>query len=241
MLQIIVVVVQVSFPKEIELINVFNSLKNTLNINAIIMQKSVIFDFDGVILKNERILKHLKTLSTEYVSKSLNISTNKADKLQNKLLNKFGHTSRICHHIDNSLDKKQWLYDYNHYVFSESNLKKMKYMLSYDDVLHIHNIYQCKINNELKYVLFSNANESWINSIMNASGIQSDVMFDYIFCCDNNYLKPDVKSYEHVELYVPENKMFIDDNPINLIERKGWECYMHTPSLSDGQLYRLLI
>lgn len=206
-----------------------------------IMNKTYVFDFDGVILKNENISNHIHRLSIEFFSKSFKVNHQKAIQIQTKYLANFGHTSKLCHFFDKSHSEFDWMRYYNSYVFSIDNLNLLNSYLTDDDVLHINTLCDIKYDNIHKYILFSNASFLWINNILSISDVDIDSMFDDVFCSDNNYLKPHDSAYIGVESVCPQTKLFIDDNITNLKVRDGWECYHHCMSDSDQTLYDLLI
>ena len=203
--------------------------------------KTYVFDFDGVILKNENIANKINKLSNEFTFKSLHVTPKKSRELQTTYLHRLGHTSKVCHYFDKSLSDTEWLQHYNSYVFSKENLTMLNSFLTDDDIYHINRLYEIKYSYDYEYVLFSNANFIWINNILSQSNINSHLFFDDVFCSDNNYLKPDDESYMNVENVYPEHKVFIDDNITNLKNRRGWTCHHHCPKNSDEDLYNLLL
>lgn len=185
-----------------------------------------VLDFDGVILKNYYVYHHMSNKSTQFLAKELHINYKIANYYQKKYLQTHGHTAKILSKLNN----KSFHYNlekYNDYVFNDNSIYEMLSYLTIDDVLYINDFLALKKKNNLDFLCFSNAHFHWINSVLTYVDIDSNDMFNECFTSDNNYMKPDTKSYKTVEksLLDNDNFVFIDDNLQNINSATEWNTY----------------
>lgn len=206
------------------------------------ISKVVLLDFDGVVFRNKKIKQVMYRNSTKYLAKSLCVKYDEAHYLQDVHLSTFGHTSKIESYI---IQKpiEQCIMDYNQYVFKDK-IDDLLSTITTDDVFHINNLLELKSENDLKYVLFSNAHLDWINIVCNNCDISRDDLFDDLYTSDNNPLKPNIEAYQIFDKIYPENKLFLDDNLSNLLpitNKKNWSYSFIKDVYRNAQLYDIIL
>ena len=175
----------------------------------------VIFDFDGVICKNNKLNKEVNRRSIEFVVKKTRLSYNEAKYFNNANYKEFGHTVSML----KSYGVHTNLKEYNDYVFNDAMWYNVNKILTDTDKK---NIYSVKYFNTLiddKSILFSNAPFNWCNNILSICNIDTNDIFEDIYTCDTNeeHLKPKPKLYDKIESKYKEFDLyFLDDNKHNL-------------------------
>jgi FMN phosphatase YigB (HAD superfamily) len=216
------------------------------------MNKTLLFDFDGVIMRNNNVYKEMNVKSTKYLADRMKISYKKAENLQKEYLSKYGHTSNIYRnyliHQNPIINKPNkvgsvqcFIDDYTNHVFSSRNMNELLSYITNEDIDHIHNLYEIKRENDLKYHLFSNASIIWIDCVIQQSNIDLVDFFDSFYTSDNNILKPNLNSYKpfHNNLH----NVLIEDNYENIMPIKdcdNWESFHLKPSAPSSELYKYL-
>lgn len=183
----------------------------------------ILLDFDGVILKNNKVDAYITKKSIEHVSVSRKISLDHATKLNKKLYPKLGHTSLIntdIHSVSKSIK------EYNNYVFDNLDYSKIDEMLTKNDKSYIQKIFEIQNEYSIPLGIFTNAPLSWCESILTLCDIDIYKQFDeqFLFTSDKSFVKPLQISYDTVEKYTDNKHLFfIDDkkNNIKPIENKN--------------------
>ena len=209
--------------------------KNTMESVATASTHPMLFDFDGVILRNSVIQKIVETKAAKYVEKKLKLSSNNGVNLNKILYTHYGHTALgVAKLLE--VDYKHIVQEFNDIVYKDFRYEfLMKEHLNFDDYERVHNL-----NNGLDIIkaeglqdvytcgLYTNAPMEWCENTLAFMGYDVYDLFDknQCFTSDNGYLKPHKDSYTFVENrqeemgWTPELSPpihFIDDSLKNLL------------------------
>lgn len=191
---------------------------------------NILLDFDGIILRNEKINKIIEEKSIHFVQKKLNKSYFKSERINKFLYRTYGHTANgIANYTSEKLEDV--VIDYNNFVFDNINYQDISsYLTKYDKkrinmLLHRSKIY------EHKYGLFTNAPLSWCENLF--FFLEEDLFDmidnDKVFASDRGVLKPNILVYKKVENNLENEIHFIDDSYINLLpikNNKRWKTHL---------------
>lgn len=196
--------------------------------------KNILIDFDGVIFKNEAIMKHIKDRSAEYVySKGHSRTMDDAVRLNRKAYSVLGHTSLLY-------DKD--IKEYNRFVFDIPK-HYFRGLVTNEDFDHVNRIYKHKMEGDLNLLLFSNSPIRYCVDVFEAMDIHIDNIVDtsMMFTSDTGLLKPESMAYENVARNVKDSTLtFLDDNILNIaavVDDPQWNPRWVT---SDEDIYREL-
>lgn len=186
----------------------------------------VLLDFDGVIVRNDKIGKLIQHRSEKFVKKFLGISQTHAVVLNKLLYKKWGHTVNGIVEISNKRDHlRDVLYDYNTFVFKDDfPHDEVMSCITRHDAMWLDAIAESTQRDDLydKFGLFTNAPLKWCESISFMLGKELSHFIDYdkIFTSDNGSLKPLSSAYEAIEHKLLDSNdgliHFVDDTYINI-------------------------
>jgi hypothetical protein len=216
--------------------------------------KALLFDVDGVIIKNKQVLTNVSTNIERYFAKKLHLSPKDAVRVNRLIYTEYGHSfyglKKACG-VTSSLD------DFNKYVYDEelmSQLSKLK-----DDFyqsLHSKHLREvaitCKIQKVPIYI-FSNAPFEWCHTALEISGLNAFIPNDNIISCDHSILrffnedgfKPVGMVYHKLKNYIINTERddkvlaFVEDsfkNLVPIINDNDWIpiYYNEKSSVHDG-------
>ena len=180
--------------------------------------KTLLFDFDGVLIKNSKLESIIEDKSVEFISKRLHNPPNPKD-LNRDFYRNFGHTAiGLKYHIKKKhklqLDCNEYINDYNEYVFSNINYDDLKTYISKENV-----------------GIFTNAPSTWCENIamLMDFDIYEHVNEDFMFTSNEGLVKPILSSYNNVEEKINTDILFIDDSIQNLLPilyNDRWDLYL---------------
>ena len=211
--------------------------------------KTLLFDFDGVLIKNNKIEKIIEEKSIEYVSRKLK---NHSDpkKLNRSFYKKYGHTAiglkHFLHKENNNIDNyAELVLDYNQFVFSNIDFNDIKKYINKNDIVHINNLLSISGNYYSNVGIFTNAPSTWCENICKLIDIDIYEHIDdnLLFTSDEGLSKPLCNTYNNVENYVSNDILFIDDSISNLmpvINRNKWTVYLQNNFYKEN-LYTFLL
>lgn len=187
------------------------------------MDKMLLLDVDGVILRDPLLLEHVKHNCTQYV-RSKFPEAKDPSKLNRLLYKRYGHTAygiQRAFRISTT--------DFNEKVYDKSLMEHLWAHLSstefQKEAAEIHSL--SKSGWEIR--LFSNAPLKW--TIPVASAISSDVSI----VCNDFFMKPDPRAYSLLPIH--GRKVFVDDSELNLTTcryMKNWTCLQFDEKAADG-------
>lgn len=199
---------------------------------------NILLDFDGIILRNEKINKIIEEKSIDFVHKKLNKSHFKSERINKFLYKTYGHTANgIANYTSEKLE--DIVLDYNDFVFDNINYQDLSSYLTKDDKVRIKMLSHRSKIYEHKYGLFTNAPLSWCVSLFNflEEDLFNMIDKDKVFTSDGGVLKPNKLVYEKVENNLENKIHFIDDSNINLLPIKNnnkWETHLvHSDDIKD--------
>lgn len=174
------------------------------------MHKNLVLDIDGVLLRDRRLMKHVKENCVRYVAEKLPCCKN--PRVTNESLYKaIGHTayglSKILQ-VDTA--------DFNYKVYDASLMDHLAEVISGPlfqmEALKLHNL----TLDGWTITLFTNAPPIWATPV--ALAINDTVKIK----CPNGFYKPEAKAY--IDFPKNQPKIFVDDSLKNL------ETLRHDPS-----------
>ena len=222
--------------------------------------RPLLFDFDGVILRNNAIQKIVEKKSAKYTEKKLRVSKNNGVNLNKILYTQYGHTAiGVAKMLE--LDYKHIVKEFNDSVYNDLMYEDiMKEHILFDDFERLRflneglDIFKAEgLTDVYTCGLYTNAPLEWCENILAFMGYDIYSMFDKnrLFTSDNGYLKPDEHSYKYVEKkeeelgWIPGSDypiQFIDDSLKNILPIMNDENWRTTwISDDDPKALRTLI
>lgn len=206
--------------------NVVNLQRNYFNKDAIKRnneKKTLLLDFDGVIMRNNGVMKKVEEASTHYCMRYMkNVSFDYAREFNRLNYAKYGHTVVMLKEV---FGVEATLDEYNDIVFGEIlNYKEIKGMLTNEDMKHAELISKVISDTRGKggiCSIFTNGCSKWIFEMNKLIGMEADFTNDLYSCDILPRIKPDNKAYRYVEKELRKKNAvgpyyFIDDSKKNL-------------------------
>ena len=204
---------------------------------------NILLDFDGVVLRNERICSVINERSIQYVAtKKKNMCYNDAKTYNSRMYKSRGHTALS---FDNSNTYHDEVCEYNLNVFHNLDFKNdIRQHINKHDVSHINELLLsfegCK-----KPGLFTNAPLLWVHETLGMLGFDIDEVFDtdLLFTSDKGLVKPKLDAYEYINRYCEdEHIVFIDDSEKNIEACEVYDNWigLHVPTYNKKVLYSLI-
>lgn len=213
-----------------------------MNTNTV--RAPILFDFDGVILKNDKLGKYIETKAAKYVQKKLKVSETNGVNLNKILYRVYGHTVvGVSKTLE--IDYKDITQEFNEFVYKDLHYHTLlNSTLSFIDTERLKYLHEgisvLKQNNlEQAYPvgLFTNAPLEWCINTMAFMGYDLNELFNeaHIYTSDTCLLKPQIDFYVHVEKqsqkhgWLPNGEHpihFIDDSITNItpiIDNMNWK------------------
>lgn len=194
----------------------------------------ILFDFDGVLLKNKKINEYVVNKSIEYVEKRVNCSKSRAKCINDNIYHKLGHTAKLFG------NHKKAVQDYNDFVFNEHTLNEVKKLLNEEDEKHFFNVIQMK--KDFTYGIFTNTSSLWYTTILEHYNISNSFDSNYLFDSDNGLIKPNAVLYDSINQIVPYDFdiHFLDDNQLNIVPASSYDRWFPYLIYDKISLYGVL-
>lgn len=171
------------------------------------MQKLLLLDFDGVVLRSPRSMKLVSNRAARYVKSHVTQLSNKESSIVNKYLYKtFGHTVTGLNKMGYNAATME---DYNSFVY-----KNIDYRTLADeaDIFGTYSLLAECDRNGIDVAIFTNSPRCWHENILSRMPLPYEV--DAINMC--GLLKPDQRVYKDIEKRYPYHKIFfVDDSFVN--------------------------
>lgn len=165
------------------------------------MSHRLLLDIDGVLIRDDILLNHVKSNVVRYVSKKLP-TMKRPEKMNNLLYKAYGHTA-IGLHKEFGLDTR----DFNDYVYNRYLIAHLDDYIQHDENFKRDALILQRICDSTDVSFFSNAPLNWTEPIREA--------IDLRIKNTSGNLKPKFESYLKFGL---DNKIvFVDDKIENLI------------------------
>lgn len=204
--------------------------KNLLTYKAFVclyvMARKLLLDFDGVVLKNQRLKQYQLDRSASFVRKTTNIKLASCKDLNAKYYPRYGHTVTMLRKMFN---KKVTLEEYNEYLYSPTKLRWLKRFIDKDTFEHGHgfnDVFRFCNDNHIGCYIFTNVHIDWVvyfSELMGLSIEQKNV----IWPSHLELLKPRPAIYDTIqEVFEPSSRFyFVDDSETNLVipRQMGWK------------------
>ena len=198
---------------------------------------AVVFDFDGVIVRNARMANIVSRASEQFVSRHMG-ATKKGSKVVNRnLYMKHGHTA-LGVAYETGKDSREIVDDFNWFVYGRMNYALIDACMRYDDKMRLRDIADLVWCRDIVTGLFTNAPLEWCDKVCTSIGVDIDRIVEpgYYVTSDNLYLKPDMRNYDEVDVMFSDvtkkggGVYFLEDSLINIdtvYKRQtgvNWKC-----------------
>lgn len=175
----------------------------------------LLLDFDGVVLRNRRIMSYLSEKSAEFMNRHVNhLSMTQCRKLNEENYKRYGHTVAMVNHM---FSKNVSLEEYNSFVFRKKDMQLLTPLFKEQDKAHMQEF--VPLLQACDSYVFTNAHPIWvwhfaclgrINQLLNPCVIWSENCV--------SLLKPSQSAYIHAEGFIPLHQapVFLDDSLSNI-------------------------
>lgn len=177
------------------------------------MQKVLLLDFDGVLLKHSRSSFEISKRSQNFVRMTTNVvNDNEARHLNANLYKNYGHTVLGLQRMGYKVS----VADFNKYVYSGINYDELFTdfkRTNSQDIRSFTELAKFCRSQKIPIYIFSNAPNEWCGTIMDMM-LQNDTFYNFVDTSDE--LKPSFVLYENVSYKFKGKKIvFVDDSFIN--------------------------
>ncbi len=171
--------------------------------------QTLLLDFDGVVLRNNKISEYQYRKSARFLQKFTSLTYERCLELNKKYYPQYGHTVILINQV---FKNKTSLEEYNDFVFNKKTINKLEKLLDDDTYKHAKQ-FQMFFEKDDTYI-FTNAHINWIEFFTDRFEIP--VAKDKIFYPKKlDMLKPFPKIYDHLDEKF-DDILFVDDSPKNL-------------------------
>lgn len=196
----------------------------------------LLFDVDGVLIRNPAISEYVTDKSVRYLQKYANVPVRhrtykNMQKLNRLAYTSLGHTSLI---VD---DTRNGVWGYNDYVFDRDTLEFVRHSVNDTDRRRFRDIVNL-LNPRTHAGLCTNTPMAYCNALFDGLSFDPDKLFNVCFTSDNGLLKPTENFYEHVENELGNgcvNIHFMDDSArnTNAVRNRSRWLPQHVPESDD--------
>lgn len=193
----------------------------------LVRPNALLLDVDGVVYRNQKVLKKVAKNIVRYVERELNMDYEEAHETNRLLYTQFGHTYtglRALYNIDKSIDHFNALV-YDQKLLSDVATNLDEFVVN-DSVTIRCLAEECKMK-DIDLFLFTNAPSEWCHTILKTMKLESYINETNIISCDHDVLehgmKPTPYVYDTLSRYISHKNhdevgfMFVDDSLQNLI------------------------
>ena len=194
--------------------------------------KSLLFDYDGVVIRNKQVLDRVSHASVLFCQRYLHESYSVVSNTNKKYFPKYGHTVTM---LQEMFKVNTCMDEYNEFVYEKHmDYDSIPAMLDQSDLDNKDDIVNCIEsfqNQGISYGIYTNNCDAWVQRVNRVLGLDELFENDLVFSQDNLvHSKPDVRSYQEVEKkFMQSTKsqhiVFLDDNKTNLkavVDNSNW-------------------
>jgi FMN phosphatase YigB (HAD superfamily) len=177
------------------------------------MRKTLLLDFDGVILNTPRSAKVVSIKANKFVQKFLHTSTHHSTIINKYLYKTFGHTAIGLQKLGYDTD----IQEYNRFVYNDIDYKTIFGELQYTHSKDIENVNKiidhCRRKN-INISIFSNSPSVWYINALYYMGINTSTLSAIDL---ENHIKPNKIVFDTIEKkYLDCDRfIFVDDSFVN--------------------------
>jgi len=203
-----------------------NNTNNTNNTN-----KTLVLDFDGVILDNPIASNIIIDNINNFVEIKLKNIPHKPIDINKDFFYTFGHTLLG---LDAFFNIKVPLKEFNDFIYDDNTFKQVANIYENNNLNRVSQVKQLVDKYNYDVYIFSNASYKWIDFNLELLNLKNYFTHDKIITCDNHLINNNLiiklqkKSYYIVEQIINnKNITFVEDNIVNLIEAPTyWDKYL---------------
>lgn len=191
----------------------------------------LLLDFDGVIVKNKKILQYQYQRSAKFVQKHLHVPITTADDLNRKYYPKYGHTVIM---LKDHFKIPVTLEEYNDFVFTKHHIQRLDALIDKQTFEHGNDFAKHFISTDYHTSIFTNAHVNWVTTFAEIFDLPIQEN-NIIWPQSLDLLKPSPKAYDNVSNLFSEADriVFVDDSQKNIeypSSLSNWNTYHFKPS-----------
>lgn len=186
----------------------------------------LLLDFDGVIIRNQKILQYQYQRSAKFVQKHLHVPVTTADALNRKYYPKYGHTVTM---LRQHFQKPISLEEYNEFVFPKNQIYRLDSLIDKKTFEYGNDFAAHFTSTDYDTSIFTNAHINWVMVFADLLDLPITDK-DVIWPQSVELLKPFPAAYDKLseQLKDATRIVFVDDSVKNtdypnLLEK--WEPY----------------
>lgn len=206
------------------------------------MATKLLLDFDGVILKNKRLMQYQCDWSARYLHKHTGMPVQVAKDFNRHYYPRYGHTVTM---MRNMLRKNVTLEDYNSYLYGD-NIRWLRRFVddnTYEHGNSFNRVFEACEELNIEIIVFTNVHIRWVlyfSGLMDLPIKRSNVVWP----SHTDLLKPSKNSYDLLEAVFPNDTKFVffDDSFKNIenAKRPRWTPILFDINNTAGDVVKLL-
>lgn len=186
----------------------------------------LLLDFDGVIIKNKKILQYQYQRSAKFVQKHLHVPITTADDINRKYYPKYGHTVIM---LKDHFNIPVTLEEYNEFVFPKTQIYRLDSLVDKQTFEHGNDFIKHFKSMDYHTSIFTNAHINWVTTFADIFDLPI-AEHNVIWPQSLELLKPMPKAYDNVSHQFKEADriIFVDDSPKNIAYPStlhNWDTY----------------
>ena len=206
--------------------------------------KVLLLDFDGVMLVNSRLKDYQSKRSAKFVCNHTLLHPDHCKIINSTYYPKYGHSVIM---VQKLFDQRATLQEYNDYVFSMKQLKRLQNVPDEETKNHMQGfkkVYDYCESVGMPCYVFTNAHKNWVTYFTDVCGLDIDP--DTIIYPEHlDFLKPNANAYDRVEKQfgVGSEYLFIDDAEVNLnipSQRTVWHPFHFLTGYNSNWVYHTI-
>lgn len=201
----------------------------------------LLLDFDGVIIKNKKIIRYQYQRSAKFVQKHLHVPISTADNLNRKYFPKYGHTVIM---LNEHFQIPVTLEEYNDYVFPKQQIYRLDSLIDKKTFEHGNDFAKHFKSKDYQTSIFTNAHVNWVTTFADIFDLPIEE-HNIIWPQSLDLLKPMPKAYDNVSDFFKEADriIFVDDSEQNIeypSRLQKWQTYHFKPKDTSNTLNQIL-
>lgn len=201
----------------------------------------LLLDFDGVIIKNKKIIQYQYQRSAKFVQKHLHVPISTADNLNRTHFPKYGHTVIM---LNEHFNIPVTLEEYNDFVFPKQQIYRLDSLIDKSTFEHGNDFAQHFKSTNYHTSVFTNAHINWVTTFADIFDLPI-TEHNVIWPTSLELLKPMPKAYDNVSNLFKEADriVFVDDSKKNIeypSRLSNWVTYHFKPDDTSQTLSQIL-
>lgn len=201
----------------------------------------LLLDFDGVVVKNKKIIQYQYQRSAKFVQKHLHVPITTADELNRKYFPKYGHTVIM---LKDHFKIPVTLEEYNEFVFPKEQIYRLDSLVDKQTFEHGNDFAKHFKSTSYHTSIFTNAHVNWVTTFADIFDLPIGE-HNIIWPQSLDLLKPLPKAYHNISdlFHEADRIVFVDDSKKNIeypSALNNWETYHFKPDDNAHTLNQML-